>query len=157
MSTRISLPDNARKSTAASLNARLADAIVLASHAKQAHWNLRGPRFLTLHELFDRVAEMATAHADSLAERATTLGEDATGTVEIAARQTALPPYPTGRISEEAHLTAIADRLATYTNSLRAHIAEAERAGDPVTADLLTTLAGEADKMLWMVESHLAQ
>ncbi len=155
MTTRISLPDNARKSVTTWLNARLADALVLASHAKQAHWNLRGPRFLSLHELFDRVAEMATAHADSLAERVTTLGEDATGTVEVAAQHTTLPPYPTGRIPEEGHLTAIADRLAAYTNRLRAHITEAEQAGDPATADLITTLAGEADKMLWMVESHL--
>ncbi len=155
MTTRISLPDNARKSVAAVLNARLADAIVLASHAKQAHWNVRGPRFLTLHELFDRISEMAAAHADSLAERATTLGEAAPGAVEVAARQTTLPPYPTGRIPEEDHLIAVADRLAAYANGLRAHITEVERAGDAVTADLITTLAGEADKMLWMVESHL--
>ena len=156
MTTRITLPDNARKSVATLLNTRLADAVVLASHAKQAHWTLRGPHFLTLHELFDRVAEMAAAHADDLAERVSTLGEEAAGTAEMAARQTSLPPYPTGRLSEKDHLLATADRLGIYTNGLRADIAEAERTGDPVTADLLTTLAGQADKMLWMVESHLA-
>ncbi len=156
MTTHISLPDNARKTVAGLLNASLADAVVLASHAKQAHWNLRGPHFLMLHELFDRVAGMAGTHADALAERATTLGEEAAGTAEIAARETKLPPYPEGRISEGAHLAAVAERLAGYANTLRRHIGKAEEAGDPVTADLFTTLAGEADKMLWMVDSHRA-
>ena len=155
MTTRIDLPDNTRKSIAALLNKRLADAVVLASHAKQAHWNLRGPDFIALHELFDRVADMARAHADTLAERVTALGEEALGTAELAARNTGLDAYPAGRITQADHLKAIADRLGAFANALRAGIGEAEQAGDLVSADILTSLAGEADKMLWMVESNL--
>ncbi|GIX16733.1 MAG: DNA starvation/stationary phase protection protein [Rhodothalassiaceae bacterium] len=155
MTTRIDLPDNIRKSVAALLNKRLADAVVLASHAKQAHWNLRGPDFIALHELFDRVADMARAHADTLAERVTALGEEALGTAELAVRNTGLDAYPAGRITQADHLKAIADRLGAFANALRAGIGEAEQAGDLVSADILTSLAGEADKMLWMVESHL--
>ena len=155
MTTRIDLPDNTRKSIAALLNKRLADAVVLASHAKQAHWNLRGPDFIALHELFDRVADMARAHADTLAERVTALGEEALGTAELAVRNTGLDAYRAGRITQADHLKAIADRLGAFANALRAGIGEAEQAGDLVSADILTSLAGEADKMLWMVESHL--
>ena len=53
------------------LNARLADTIDLQLQAKQAHWNVKGPNFIALHELFDKVAEAA--------EEATTCGRAAGG------------------------------------------------------------------------------
>ena len=46
------------------MNQRLASAVDLQMQMKQAHWNVKGPSFIGLHELFDKVAE-----ADLIAER----------------------------------------------------------------------------------------
>src|SRR5215467_16142375 len=76
------------------LNGRLADAIDLGTQAKQAHWNVKGPNFIALHELFDKVAEHVEDHVDTLAERITSLGGTARGTIAAVSRSTSLKPYP---------------------------------------------------------------
>src|SRR5262245_45971924 len=67
--TKNDLSEKIRTQIAGLLQERLAEAIDLASHAKQAHWNVKGPVFIALHELFDQVYEHAGDHADLLAER----------------------------------------------------------------------------------------
>ena len=73
------------------LNLLLADASDLRSHAKHAHWNVKGLTFLQLHELFDRAAGEADTWIDDLAERAVQLGGVALGTVRLAALVTRRP------------------------------------------------------------------
>jgi DNA-binding ferritin-like protein len=62
------------------LNQQLADALHLGLQAKQAHWNVKGPHFIGLHELFDKVAEQLEEFTDDIAERAVELGGVAHGT-----------------------------------------------------------------------------
>jgi hypothetical protein len=50
------------------LNQRLADAVDLQMQMKQAHWNVKGPSFIGLHELFDKVAEAVESYVDMIAE-----------------------------------------------------------------------------------------
>ena len=66
------------------LNRRLADAVDLQLQLKQAHWNVKGPNFIGLHELFDKVAEAVESYVDLIAERIVQLGGVAEGTVRIA-------------------------------------------------------------------------
>ena len=61
-STRIDLTAKARTRMTGVLNARLADALDLQLQAKQAHWNVKGPSCIALHELFDRIAGATAAH-----------------------------------------------------------------------------------------------
>src|SRR5262249_14337477 len=56
------------------LNARLADCIDLQTQTKQAHWNVKGPHFIALHELFDKINEEVEDYVDEIAERAMQLG-----------------------------------------------------------------------------------
>ena len=56
------------------LDARLADAIDLQTQLKQAHWNVKGPTFIGLHELFDKINEAVEDYVDDLAERVVQLG-----------------------------------------------------------------------------------
>src|SRR5205823_4732790 len=72
--TRNDLPANTRTKVIELLNARLADTIDLGTQSKHAHWNVKGPSFIALHELFDKVAENIEEHIDTLAERVTALG-----------------------------------------------------------------------------------
>ncbi len=152
--TRIDLPEEQRKALVDLLNARLADATDLRSQAKQAHWNVKGTDFFQLHELFDELAAALTEPIDMLAERATSLGGVAEGTIRQAAAASSLAEYP-DVTDGKAHVDALADRYATYARALRESIDQAEEHGDMDTADLFTELSRTADKHLWFLEAHL--
>src|SRR5262245_48558292 len=96
------------------LNQQFADAIDLAYQAKQAHWNVKGPTFIALHELFDEVVEEIEEHVDDLAERAVQLGGIAHGTVRVAAGKSRLGEYPLAISSGEEHVTSLSSALATF-------------------------------------------
>ncbi|MBI1252116.1 MAG: DNA starvation/stationary phase protection protein Dps [Alphaproteobacteria bacterium] len=153
--TRIDVPDNTRKAMVALLNARLADAMDLRSALKQAHWNVKGPSFIALHELFDQIAGRTTDFIDDIAERAVTLGGQAIGTVQEAAKNSTLEPYPVDINAEKEHVKAVADRLAAFGKLVRDAIDQADEANDKDTADLFTGVSRQIDKDLWFVEAHL--
>jgi starvation-inducible DNA-binding protein len=137
------------------LNGRLADAIDLGTQAKQAHWNVKGPNFIALHELFDQVAEHVEDHIDTLAERITALGGTANGTIAAVSRTTSLKPYPKD-ISEGAqHVDALSSAVADFGTKVRKAVDDSARAGDAGTSDLFTGISREIDKDLWFLEAHL--
>src|SRR5437899_7167042 len=74
-----------RVEISALLNQRLADAVDLQTQMKQAHWNVKGPHFIGLHELFDKIDEAVEAYVDLIAERIVQLGGIAEGTARVAA------------------------------------------------------------------------
>ena len=137
------------------LNARLAAAIDLRVQAKQAHWNLRGPRFIALHELFDQVASAGSSFQDLLGERVAQLGGYAAGTIEAVCASSSLATYPVELSREADHVRCMTDALARFTASARAGVSECENLEDVATADILTEITREADKLLWFVEAHL--
>lgn len=153
--TRIDIPTQERKELVDLLNQYLADLSDFVSQAKQAHWNVKGPRFMTLHLLFDGVYEALEGFVDTVAERITTLGGTANGTVRMAAGASSLPEYPQAASGEE-HLTAVADQLAALCKTTRAAIRTAAELSDPTTEDLFTEISRVADLQLYFVESHLA-
>ena len=153
--TRNDLPPNTRTKVIELLNARLADAIDLGTQSKHAHWNVKGPSFIALHELFDKVAENVEEHIDTLAERVTALGGTARGTLAAVARATSLRPYPDDINEGIAHVDALSAALADYGAKLRAGIEAAARLGDADTADLFTGISRDTDKYLWFLEAHL--
>ena len=153
--TRNNLPLKVRKEVITLLNARLADAIDLGLQAKQAHWNVKGPQFFQLHELFDKVAASATEAVDTIAERAVALGGTAEGTIEAVAKATTLPRYPLNVAEGKGHVERLAQALATFGEQVRDAIDRADQLGDKDTADLFTGVSREADKYLWFVEAHL--
>ena len=154
-STRIDLPAKTRARVIALLNARLADAIDLQMQAKQAHWNVKGPQFIALHELFDGVAAAMAGHVDEMAERITALGGVAEGTVQAVAARSKLDVYPIEISEGRAHIDALAEALARCGKGVRKAIDEAAKAGDADTSDLFTGVSRELDKQLWLVEAHL--
>lgn len=152
--TRIDLPSNVRGTVIALLQARPADAVDLASQAKQAHWTVKGPNFMALHKLFDQVATTVREHADTIAERIAALGDTAEGTVHAVVKQSSLKECPLGIVEGHAHVSAVADALAAFGARCRRNIDEAAEAGDQATADLFTEVARSIDKALWFVEAH---
>ena len=153
--TRIDLPTETRGSVVDLLNARLADAIDLHLQTKHAHWNVKGPNFIALHELFDEIATELDAYIDDMAERATALGGIAEGTLQAVTGRSRLEPYPVGLAEGRAHLEALANALARFGKSVRKAIDESGKAGDADTSDLFTGISRGIDKQLWLLEAHL--
>ena len=153
--TKIDLSKDKREKIIALLNNRLADASDLKSQAKQAHWNVKGMSFIALHELFDDVATAVEGHIDLIAERITTLGGTAMGTVRLAAENSTLTEYPHEITDGAAHVDALSTALADFGKAVRKGIDEAADLGDQDTADIFTEVSREIDKQLWFVEAHI--
>lgn len=152
--TKIDIEQGTREKLIWLLNQRLADAADLKSQAKQAHWNVKGANFIALHELFDQVATEMDTHVDDVAERITTLGGTAMGTVRLAAQNSSLSEYPHEISDGTAHVDALSTALADFGKKVRADIDTTDEMGDKDTADLLTGISRGVDKLLWFVEAH---
>jgi starvation-inducible DNA-binding protein len=148
------LPKAARTELIALINSRLADAVDLYTQLKQAHWNVKGPHFIGLHELFDQIAEEVEGYVDSIAERAVQLGGIALGTAKVVAAKSRLEEYPLLIRDGAAHVEAVARALSTFGREARLAIDEATALTDADTSDLFTQVSRGIDKWLWFVEAH---
>jgi starvation-inducible DNA-binding protein len=155
--TRNDLSANAKSVSIGILNARLADAIDLALLTKQAHWNIKGPNFIALHEMIDGFRTEVDEHVDTMAERVVQLGGTALGTTQAVAGATTLKAYPTDIYTSKAHLAELIARYGRVANTVRGAIDETASAGDADTADLLTAFSRALDKALWFLEAHVQE
>lgn len=135
------------------LQARLSDMLMVYLQSKQVHWNVSGPHFKPLHELFDAVALLAQTSADEIAERSVILGS-----LALSGRRhldlSKLEELPPSTTSGTDCVNAVTRLLTQVSGSLRADIDTVAGLGDAITADILTGIGGEVEKTLWMVRSH---
>ena len=153
--TSIDLDAETRQQIVALLNQQLADTFDLYSQTKQAHWNVKGPQFIQLHELFDKLAAELLDHVDTIAERSTTLGGTALGTARMAAAKSRLPEYSAEIVGGRESVEALVERYAELAATTRAAIDRADELGDVDTSDLFTGVSRGLDKSLWFLEAHL--
>ena len=155
--TRNDLPESLRKEAIKILQERLSEALDLYTHFKQAHWTLRTPTFIALHELFDKMASDALEASDLIAERIAQLGGQAIGTTREVAKLSSLPNFDVTQTSSTKHLTSLIASLSHFAALMRSNIDETARKGDAVTADLLTEIMRTVDKNLWFLEAHFEE
>jgi starvation-inducible DNA-binding protein len=136
------------------LNQSLAETLDLAYQTKQAHWNVKGRNFYSLHLLFDQLHGQLLSYVNDLAERAVTLGGQAHGTIRAATSATRLNEYPLEARASHIHLDALVDRYGEYTSRIRKAVREADRLNDKDTADLYISVSRAMDKALWMLTAH---
>jgi len=153
--TKNDLPEATRIKTVELLNARLADCTDLQTQTKQAHWNVKGPNFIALHELFDKINEEVADYVDEIAERAVQLGGVAEGTARMVAKRSSLAEYPLNATDGHSHVEALSSALASFGGAARKAIDHANELGDLDTADLFTEVSRGIDKWLCFVEAHL--
>jgi len=152
--TRNDIPAATRADVTRLLNARLADCIDLQTMCKQAHWNVRGRQFISLHELFDEIAAAVSEYADLLAERIAQLGGSADGTARIVAQRSTLLDYPLTLRGGSEHVTGLSDVLAQFGRATRIAVEEMNALEDAASADILVEITRGIDAWLWKVEAH---
>jgi starvation-inducible DNA-binding protein len=135
------------------LQGMLVDLVDLALIGKQAHWNVEGPQFRSVHLFLDELVDSWRAFADQVAERAVASGAAPYGQAETVAGTSEIVPLPAGALSDMAVIDAIASRLAGVVARTRERIAHTAES-DPVSEDLLIALAGTLEKQLWMLRAH---
>lgn len=148
------ISENRRSELNTLMNQRLADAVDLQMQLKQAHWNVKGPSFIGLHELFDKVARSVEAYVDMIAERIVQLGGIAEGSVRISSTRSLLEEYPLTIADGTAHVGAVASALSTFGHEVRGTINEATKLDDAGTADMFTEISRGIDQWLWFIEAH---
>jgi starvation-inducible DNA-binding protein len=137
------------------IHERLADSIDLILQSKHAHWNVKGPCFIALHELFDKIAEEAQEYADLIAERIAQLGGSPDGTLQGTLSRTTLPSYRIQAVSGHEHLMTLCAAFAAYGEAARCTIDKAYEVNDVDTADIFTEISRSVDKNLWLLEAHV--
>lgn len=153
--TKIDIPEKNRIELVKLLNVSLASATDLYIQLKQAHWNIKGPEFIALHKLFDELAHGVEEQVDIIAERATSLGGTALGTLQSAAKSTVLRTYPLDIFSARDHLENLTHNFALLCALSRRNIKDAEKLDDIATGDMYIALTRFCDKSLWFLEAHL--
>jgi starvation-inducible DNA-binding protein len=153
--TKNDLSETVRTKLVQLLNARLADAIDLQTQMKQAHWNVKGPSFIALHELFDKINEDVEDYVDLIAERVVQLGDIALGTARSVAQRSQQKEYPLTISSGRDHVEAVSSALATFGKAVRVATDTGDELHDKDTADIFTEVSRGIDKWLWFVEAHL--
>src|ERR1700730_16514059 len=135
------------------LNRRLADAIDLQLQSRQACWNVKGPHFMALRELFDQVARGVQEYANLIAERIVQLGGVAEGTAQAVAGRSSLDGYLLASAGGNGHIDALSTTLTDFGRHVRYASEQATELRDADTADIFTEIGRGIDKWLWFVET----
>ncbi|MCZ4609809.1 DNA starvation/stationary phase protection protein [Streptomyces sp. Lzd4kr] len=147
------LPEPARRVAGDALQGTLVDLLGLSLIGKQAHWNIVGPRFRSIHLQLDEVVSTARSYADTVAERSSALGVPPDGRPETISAAYTLPGPKEGWIRDTEVVQLVVDTLGAAIERLRERIT-ATAEPDPVTQDLLIGITSELEKQRWMFDAE---
>ncbi|MFF0157010.1 Dps family protein [Streptomyces sp. NPDC005263] len=147
------IPDSARQVVGDALQSTLVDLVGLSLIGKQAHWNLVGPRFRSIHLQLDEVVTAAREFSDTVAERAAALGLPPDGRPETIASAFTLPSPKDGWVRDTEVVQVMVEALEAAIGRLRERIEATDKA-DPVSQDLLITITAELEKQRWMFDAE---
>ena len=153
--TKNTLNDQIRFKSINLLQERLAEGIDVMLQTKQAHWNVKGENFYSMHKLFDKINDESREWVDLIAERLVQLGGIAEGTIQGVTHRSKISSYPLNISSGSDHATALSKSLAQFGEKICRAIDQATEFGDADTADVFTEISRGVDTFIWMVEAHL--
>lgn len=155
LSIDIGLSDKDRAAIVEELSRTLADTYTLYLMTHNFHWNVTGPMFSTLHQLFMTQYTEAWTALDAIAERIRALGHYAPGTYAEYARLTSIAE-PTSVPTAEDMIRMLVTGNESVAKTARSAFQRADKANDQPTADLLTQRLDIHEKNAWMLRSLLA-
>jgi len=147
------LPSDAQKTTGEALQASLVDLFDLSLLAKQAHWNVVGPLFTSVHEHLDTVVDLARRYSDEVAERAAAIGVNPDGRAATVSSETVLQQLPPAWTADADVVRAVVAALDTLAARFRERVLATEEA-DPVTQDLLIEVTDAIEHQRWMFQAQ---
>ena len=138
------------------LNGFLADEYLLYLKARNAHWNVEGPDFHSMHKYFEEQYKQLDEIMDEVAERIRTLGHYAPAAMKVYLDLTHLTEQSrekndgVGFIKDllgdhESIITRLRENINQFANDFR----------DSGTSDFITGLMKTHEKIAWMLRAHL--
>jgi starvation-inducible DNA-binding protein len=149
------LADADRDAVGAILQATLVDLVDLSLIGKQAHWNVIGKNFRSVHLQLDELVVLARNAADQVAERAAAIGVTPNGTAKTIAASSGVAEIETGWLKEDEVVTSITTSLGSLISRMRSRIDETDKP-DLVTQDLLIGITQELEQAHWMWQAQSA-
>ena len=146
------IPDEDAKIVGAALQKGLVALIDLALLGKQAHWNVYGQQFLSVHLKLDDVVETARKGADTVAERMAQLGQSPDGRLPTLREQSPHETYPEGFVSVPRTLALVCDAILATDRVLRDGRKVIEEHDAP-TDDLIQGILEPLEEHLWMLQA----
>ena len=151
----VGITDADRLQIVEGLSHLLADTYTLYLKTHHFHWNVTGPMFQTLHQLFMTLYTEQWAAVDLIAERIRSLGAPAPGSYEQFTKLTSIKPTK-GLPNARDMMIELVEGQETITRVARGMFRNAELASDQPTCDLLTQRMQVHEKNAWMLRSLLA-
>ena len=151
----IGLAEGDRKTITEGLSRLLADTYTLYLTTHNFHWNVTGPMFNTLHEMFMiQYTELWTS-VDLIAERIRSLGHKAPGSYAQFSSLASIKDAPTEPPKALEMVAILVSGHEAVARTARSIFPSADKAGDEPTADLLTQRLTVHEKTAWMLRSLL--
>jgi starvation-inducible DNA-binding protein len=150
ISTLTEMNPEVRNRVAGELQPLLFDLIALGLQGKQAHWNVVGPFFQSVHAQLDQIVADSREWADDVAERIVTIGVPASGQAADVAQQSSLDPLPEGTITDKQAVSSICDRVGMVATRAR-RVADSLGDQDIASQDLVLEILRGLEKHLWML------
>lgn len=135
------------------LQQSLVDLIALSLQAKQAHWNIRGKDFRSLHLQLDEIVNQLRLQYDEVAERLVSLGVFADGREETVFKTTTVPPMDEGFFGTDKMYQQFEERMTSVSKNIASMIDDVDE-HDHVSADILIGTCAILDKEAWMLRSN---
>ncbi|MDZ7970018.1 MAG: Dps family protein [Nostoc sp. DedSLP03] len=152
----IGLTDEQRQGVINLLNQDLADAYLLLVKTKKYHWDVVGPQFRSLHQLWEEHYQTLTLNIDALAERVRALGGYPVGTLEGFLKLATLKEHGGNVPSATGMVANLVDDHEQVIRNLRDHVDQSgEKFHDQGTADFLTGLLEQHEEIAWMLRSFI--
>lgn len=138
------------------LSVVLADEVVLYTKTRKFHWNVSGNSFMELHKLFEEDYKVLEINIDEIAERINKLGGKTIGTMKEFLDKTNLKESPNVYPNQKEMITELLSDHETIIKGLRDDIEKCDEAKDAGSADFLTGLLKQHEKIAWVLRRYLS-
>jgi starvation-inducible DNA-binding protein len=133
----------------------LADSYAIYFKTHAFHWNVTGPTFFSLHEMFGAQYNEIWTALDTIAERIRAIGGTPPSGPSALGRLASVAEAK-GNLEANAMVRELHDGQQAVLKTIKAALAAAQKAGDEATADLMIERTDAHDKHAWMLKSTLA-
>jgi starvation-inducible DNA-binding protein len=156
MKPNIGINEKDRQAVSVELSKLLADEFVLYTKTRNAHWNIEGIDFHSMHLFFEAQYEQLDEIMDGVAERIRTIGHYAPATLKSFLQLTHLSEYAENKNNSSEFIKELLADHESIIEFIRGNINPfSSKFNDAGTSDYVTGLMETHEKMAWMLRAHL--